>query len=76
MCQEYITFDIDSDKFYEQIANYKENGGQTADDLLYKNNTKNILAKSSNFKYFVVGLLVACGAVATYYIVKKTKKNN
>ena len=33
--------DIDSDKFYEQIANYKENGGQTADDLLYKNNTKN-----------------------------------
>jgi hypothetical protein len=76
MCQEYITFDIDSDKFYEQIASYKENGGQTADDLLYKNNTKNILAKSSNFKYFVVGLIVACGAVATYYIVKKTKKDN
>ncbi len=77
LCQEYITFDINKDKFFEQVNNYKENGAANADVLMDQASTLNkIVASSSKTKYIIVGLLLVGGSIATYFIIKDNRKKN
>ena len=77
LCQEYITFNIDKDKFFDQVNNYKENGATNADDLMDETSALNkIVASSSKTKYFIVGILLVGGIVATYFIIKNNRKKN
>ncbi len=75
LCQEYITFDVNPDTFYEKVNDFKENGQVTADDLINQQNlANNIVIKSPTAKYIIIGLIIVAGIVATYFILRKNKK--
>jgi hypothetical protein len=77
LCQEYITFDLDQDKFYEQLKDYKEKGATDADVLVNQTVALNKIASfSSKAKYVIVSLLIAGGLVITFFIIKNNRKKN
>ena len=77
LCQEYITFDINKDRFFDQVNDYKENGAANADVLIDQTSALNkIVASQSKAKYFIVGILLVGGIAATYFIVKNNRKKN
>ncbi len=79
LCQQFITYDIDSEHFLKDVQNYKARLEakeiETADSgKVNKNITTKIVSKISKNKYIVVGVILAVGILITVLIVLRNKK--
>ena len=81
LCREYINFDIDSEKFIENVENYKkriEKKEVTNPDST-NNNVINTTVDStfstiSEYKYIIVGVIIFIGIIVTILIIRKHRK--
>ncbi len=79
LCQEYVTFDVDSSTFYTNVDSYKKSlEALDNKDPNIKDNTSAASKTAtfiSNFKYLFVGIVVVAGVLATIYIIKRKKSD-
>ncbi len=77
LCNEFVTFDIDSATFFNNVDNYKKSlENMSENDPSIKdgsNGTQKTATAISKYKYVIVGLIVAGGVLATIYIIKRKK---
>ena len=81
LCREYINFDIDSEKFIDNVENYKkriEKKEVTNPDST-NNNVINTTVDStfstiSEYKYIIVGVIIFIGIIVTILIIRKHRK--
>lgn len=78
LCQEFITFDINSSTFYSNIERYKENlssNGYNTNPTIRDNTTpaSKTVSTISKYKYLIVGTIVVLGVLATIFIMKRKK---
>lgn len=78
LCQEYITFDINSATFYSNIDSYKERLANNVNDnnpTIRDNTTpaNKTVSTISKYKYLIVGTIVVLGVLATIFIMKRKK---
>ena len=77
LCQEFITFDVDSSTFYSNVNKYKENlSNRVNDNISIRDNTSTASKTASVIsknKYLIVGTIVVAGVLATIFIIKRKK---
>lgn len=75
LCQQYTTFKVDGATFYDKVDEYKaklltQKDDEVEDNTGLFNKTMNAV---SDYKYVVVGIVVAIGVVLTIVILKRKK---
>lgn len=78
LCQEYIDFEIDPSKFYDQVADYKEKKeNPELSEIIVNDNTPaqhNIyIAPKSYIKHIIFGVVVVIVVVSGYFFIKRKK---
>lgn len=77
LCQEFITFDINSSTFYSNVDSYKEKLANNVDDNPTIRDNTTTASKTvsiiSKYKYLIVGTIVVAGVLATIFIMKRKK---
>lgn len=74
LCQEYITQSVDGSTFYDRVDAYKDKLSVQGDKKEDENNTSvtnKVFKNVSEYKYLIVGLIVALGVVITVVIIKR-----
>lgn len=77
LCQKYVTYDIDSATFIENVQEYKEKYENQKENEGEENGDGSAVSKAisnvSKYRYIIAGVIVAAGIVATIIIVKKKR---
>ena len=77
LCKEFVTFDIDSATFYNNVDSYKKSieamGNNDPDIKDGTSSAQRTATVISKYKYVIVGAIVVAGVLATIYIIKRKK---
>lgn len=78
LCQPYTTFTVDGETFYEKVDEYKAKlANQVGDSegVSSENNgiVSEAVSKIFDYKYIIVGIIVAIGVVTTILILRKRR---
>ena len=80
MCQTYTTYNIDSANFINSVTAYKEKLESQKNEIDENGDVKNnisFISKTASFiseyKYFVIGIILVVGVILTILIVKKKR---
>ncbi len=76
LCQKFINFDVDSAKFLENVTSFKEKSNKTANKKTSgAEKTVNKTIKTiSNHKYLIVTIIIVIGILASWYVLKSSKR--
>ena len=76
LCQEFITFDMDSQYFYDHVAEYKKKLSEVKDSSISLDGDENssvvdFINAINKYKYFIATGVILIGCVITFMILKK-----